>query len=52
LMLGVYVSLALGMMSTWWMFLVEERNMDRVFVVARIAVPVLTVLVMAAACLV
>jgi len=52
LMLGVYVSLALGMLSTWWMFLVEERNMDKVFVVARIAVPILTVMVMAAACLV
>ncbi|HEY0463260.1 MAG TPA: hypothetical protein VGC79_03580 [Polyangiaceae bacterium] len=52
LMLGVYVSLALGMLSTWWMFLVEERNQDKVFVVARIAVPVLTVMVMAAACLV
>jgi hypothetical protein len=52
LMLGVYVSLALGMMSTWWMFLVEERNMDKVFVVARIAVPIMTVMVMAAACLV
>ncbi len=51
LMLGVYVSLALGMLSTWWMFLVEEKNMDKVFVVARIAVPVLTVLVMAVACL-
>jgi len=52
LMLGVYVSLALGMISTWWMFLVEERNQDKVFVVARIAVPVLTVFVMAAACLI
>ncbi|MEI9952901.1 MAG: hypothetical protein WDO74_28990 [Pseudomonadota bacterium] len=52
LMLGVYVSLALGMLSTWWMFLVEERNMDKVFVVARIAVPVLTVIVMSAACFV
>lgn len=52
LMLGVYVSLALGMLSTWWMFLVEEENQDKVFVVARILVPVLTVAVMAAACLV
>ena len=52
LMLGVYVSLALGMLSTWWMFLVEERHMDKVFVIARIAVPILTVVVMAAACLV
>lgn len=52
LMLGVYVSLMLGMLSTWWMFLVEEGHMDKVFVVARVAVPVLTVVVMAAACLV
>jgi hypothetical protein len=52
LMLGVYVSLALGMLSTWWMFLVEERNMEKVFLIARIAVPILTVMVMAAACLV
>ncbi|HET7541010.1 MAG TPA: hypothetical protein VFK05_14100 [Polyangiaceae bacterium] len=51
LMLGVYVSLALGMLSTWWMFLVEEHNVDKVFRVARIAVPALTVLVMAAACI-
>jgi len=52
LMLGVYVALAMGMLSTWWMFLVEERNQDKVFVLARIVVPVLTVFVMAAACLV
>ena len=51
LMLGVYVSLALGMLSTWWMFLVKEENMDTVFRIARIAVPVLTAVVMALACL-
>ncbi len=51
LMLGVYVSLALGMLSTWWMFLVEEEHMDKVFKIARTVVPVLTVIVMAAACL-
>jgi hypothetical protein len=51
-MLGVYVSLMLGMLSTWWMFLVEQERMVKVFVLARIAVPVLTVFVMAAACLV
>jgi hypothetical protein len=49
LMLGVYISLALGMISTWWMFLVEEENVPRVFRIARIVVPVLNVLVMAAA---
>lgn len=52
LMLGVYVSLMLGMLSTWAMFLVKEQNMDRVFVIARIAVPVLTVGVMLLACFV
>ena len=51
LMLGVYISLALGMISTWWMFLVKEENMDIVFRVARIAVPVLSVVVMAFGCL-
>ena len=39
LMLGVYVSLALGMVSTWWMFLVKEENMDKVFRIARVVVP-------------
>ncbi|MET0595919.1 MAG: hypothetical protein ABW133_24680 [Polyangiaceae bacterium] len=51
LMLAVYISLALGMVSTWWMFLVKEENMDVVFRVARIAVPILTVVVMAFGCL-
>jgi hypothetical protein len=51
LMLGVYVSLALGMISTWWMFLVKEENMPKVFRIARVAVPILTVVVMALACL-
>lgn len=49
LMLGVYVSLAIGMISTWWMFIVKEENIDKVFRIARVAVPVLTVLIMAAA---
>jgi hypothetical protein len=51
LMLAVYISLALGMISTWWMFLVKEENMDVVFRIARILVPVLTVMVMAFGCL-
>lgn len=51
LMLGVYVSLMLGMLSTWWMFLVEEQNVVRVFRIARVAVPALSVIVMALACL-
>jgi len=49
LMLGVYISLALGMLSTWWMFIVHEENIPKVFRTARVLVPVLTVLVMAAA---
>lgn len=49
LMLGTYVCLALGMLSTWCMFLVNEHKMDRVFRIARIAVPVVSVIVMAAA---
>jgi hypothetical protein len=51
LMLGVYISLALGMMSTWWMFLVKEETMALVFRIARVLVPLLTVVVMALACL-
>jgi hypothetical protein len=49
LMLGVYTSLILGMLSTWAMFLVKEENMGKVFRVARIVVPLLTVVVMALA---
>lgn len=51
LMLGVYVSLALGMLSTWWMFLVKEENVPVVFRVARVVVPVLSAITMALACL-
>lgn len=50
-MLGVYLSLALGMISTWWMFLVKEHNMAVVFKIARIGVPILSMVVMALACL-
>jgi hypothetical protein len=51
LMLGVYISLALGMVSTWWMFLVQEHNVPKVFRIARVVVPVLSLGVMALACL-
>lgn len=51
LMLGVYISLMLGMVSTWWMFLVQEHNVPKVFRIARVAVPVLSCGVMALACL-
>lgn len=50
LMLGVYISLLLGMISTWWMFTVKEQHVRRVFHVARTLVPVLTVVVMGLAC--
>jgi hypothetical protein len=50
LMLGVYVSLALGMLSTWCMFLVPEGKMFVVFRWARIIVPVLTAVAMGLAC--
>lgn len=49
LMLGVYASLLLGMISTWFMFLVEEEKMDWVFRIARTAVPIATVGIMALA---
>lgn len=49
LMLGVYASLLLGMLSTWFMFLVDEKKMYTVFRVARTAVPIATVAVMAVA---
>ena len=51
LMLAVYISLLLGMVSTWWMFLVEEHNVPKVFRIARIAVPTLSCIVMALGCL-
>lgn len=50
LMLAVYVCLLLGMISTWWMFLVEEHNIPKVFRVARIGVPMLSLLVMGYGC--
>jgi hypothetical protein len=49
LMLGVYASLLLGMLSTWVMFLVPEEKMDLVFRISRVIVPVATVGVMALA---
>jgi hypothetical protein len=51
LMMGVYICLALGMISTWWMFLVKEHNVERVFRIARIGVPVASLVVMLLACL-
>ena len=50
LMLGVYIALALGMLSTWWMFLVKEDNMHKVFRIARIIVPIASAITMVLAC--
>jgi hypothetical protein len=46
LMMGVYLCLAAGMISTWWMFLVKEENVHKVFKIARVVVPALSVIVM------
>ena len=51
LMIGVYLSLFLNMLSTWWFFIVDEETKDKVFKRARVLVPVVTVIVMAAASL-
>ena len=50
IMLGVYLCLMLGMVSTWFMFLVEQEKVDMVFRIARWSVPLLSVAVMTAAC--
>jgi hypothetical protein len=50
LMLGVYISLLLGMLSTWAMFVVPQKRVDQVFRVARVVVPVASVVVMVLAC--
>lgn len=50
IMLGVYISLLLGMISTWFMFVVEQERVEKVFKIARWLVPVLNVLVMVLAC--
>jgi hypothetical protein len=52
LMMGVYICLLLGMLSTWFMFLVKEERMELVFRVARWVVPPLSGVVMVLACLV
>jgi hypothetical protein len=52
LMLGVYTSLAIGMISTWCMFLVKSENTMVVFRVSRIVVPIVTAIVMALGCFV
>jgi len=50
LMIGVYVSLLMNMISTWWFFLVDEEHHDKVFKTARILVPTLTLILMIVVC--
>lgn len=51
LMLGVYICLLLGMMSTWMMFLVKEERIDTVFRISRVVVPAVSTIVMVLVCL-
>jgi hypothetical protein len=51
LMIGVYLSLCLGMFSTWVFFVINEEHWDRVFKLARAIVPPVTVVIMVLACL-
>lgn len=50
IMLGVYICLMLGMISTWFMFIVQQERVEKVFRIARWSVPLLSVAVMGAAC--
>ncbi len=50
LMLGVYICLLLGMMSTWMMFLVKEQRVESVFRIARVVVPTVSSIVMVLVC--
>ncbi len=52
LMVGVYLSLFLNMLSTWWFFIVKDENIERVFRIARTLVPVATVIIMVFACVI
>lgn len=48
-MLGLYVSLLLNMISTWAFFIVDEKHLDRVFVLSRNLIPPITVAILVAA---
>jgi hypothetical protein len=52
LMIGVYFSLFLNMLSTWWFFVVKPGSIETVFRIARTLVPVATVILMVIACVV
>jgi len=50
LMMGVYLSLFVCMLSTWAFFLVDEEKQGRVFTLGRAIVPPLTAVIMVIAC--
>ncbi len=50
LMMGVYLSLLIGMVSTWAFFLVDEHHRDAIYLWARRVVPPVTFIVMVIAC--
>jgi hypothetical protein len=50
LMIGVYFSLFLNMLSTWFFFIVKPESHDRVFRIGRIVVPAATLVIMVFAC--
>jgi hypothetical protein len=50
LMIGVYLSLFLNMLSTWFFFIVPPESRDRVFRIARAVVPPATLIIMVIAC--
>lgn len=52
LMIGVYGSLLLAMLSTWALFLFDGARQTLVFKTARVVVPIATAILMTAACVV
>jgi hypothetical protein len=50
LMMGVYASLLIGMISTWFFFLVDEHHRDAIYIWARRVVPPVTAVIMVIAC--
>lgn len=50
LMIGVYISLLIGMISTWAFFLVDEEKQHAVYIWSRRIVPPVTAILMVIAC--
>lgn len=48
-MMGLYISLLLNMLSTWMFFVVRESRVDKVFHLSRLSVPPITFAIMIAA---